>query len=137
MTTRTAKTLTIVSSQYGMEMARRCRWLAINVTEDEVEAGEDRDDVGHVHALQQPRQDRDVVERRRADLAAERSEAALADEVVPHLAERVLGVDPRLTCGHLDDARHLGLDRTGGQPVEELVDDLRRLPHFLQPDPVP
>src|SRR3954470_11450103 len=95
MTTRTARTLMIVSSQYGIETARRCSWLAINVTEDEVETGEDRDDVGHVHAPQQPGQDRDVVERRRPDLAAEGPEAALADQVVTHLPQRVLGVDPR------------------------------------------
>ena len=36
----------------------------VDVPEDEVEAGEDRDDVGHVDAPEQPRHDRDVVERR-------------------------------------------------------------------------
>src|SRR5688500_17317663 len=50
----------------------------VDVSEDEVEGGEDRDDVRDEHAPQQPRQDRDVVEAGRADLAAERAEAALA-----------------------------------------------------------
>ena len=40
--------------------------------------------------------DRHVAERRRADLAPEGAEATLGDHVVAHLAERVLGVDPRL-----------------------------------------
>ena len=36
---------------------------SVDVPQDEVEAGEDGDDVGDVHAAQQPRHDRDVVER--------------------------------------------------------------------------
>ena len=61
--------------------------------------------------LQHPRHDRDVVEAGRADLDAERTEVALADDVVAHLAERVLGRHPRFALGHLDDARHLRHDR--------------------------
>ena len=38
---------------------------------------------------------------------------ALRDDVVAHLAERVLGVHPDLALGHLDDARHLRHDRAG------------------------
>ena len=72
----------------------------------------------------------------RADLAPERAEVALADDVVAHLAEGVLGRDPRLAGGHLDDAGDLGHDRPGGQPVEQLVDDLGGLPDLLEPDPV-
>src|SRR6476660_839570 len=68
----------------------------VDVPEDEVEAGEDRDDVGDVHAAQHPRQDRDVAERRRPDLHAERAGRALRDDVVAHLTERILGVDPDL-----------------------------------------
>src|SRR5664279_59673 len=45
----------------------------VDVSEDEVQAGQDRHDVGHVHAAQHPRQDRHVAERGAADLGAERS----------------------------------------------------------------
>src|SRR5947209_26406 len=55
---------------------------SVDVAEDEVEAGEDRDDVGNVDAAQDPRRDRDVVEAGRADLAPERAEVALRHEVV-------------------------------------------------------
>ena len=72
----------------------------------------------------------------RADLAAERPEAALADDVVAHLAERVLGEHPRLAGRHLDDAGHLGHDRPGRQAVEQLVDDRGGLPHLLEAHPV-
>src|SRR6187397_518902 len=93
---------------------------SIDVSEDEVEAGEDGDDVGHVDPAHHPGHDADVVEAGRADLDPERAEVALADDVVAHLAERVLRRDPRLTGGHLDDARHLGHDRAGGQAVDQL-----------------
>src|SRR4029077_12414254 len=79
----------------------------VDIPEDEIEAGEDRDDVGDVHAAQHPRQDRHVAERRRPDLHSERAGRALRDDVVAHLTERVLGVDPDLALRHLDDARHL------------------------------
>src|SRR5438477_2515047 len=100
----------------------RCARSPVDVPEDEVEAGEDRDDVGHVRASQQPRQHRDVVEAGRADLAAERPEPALAHDVEAHLAERVVGVHPRLAGRHLDDARDLGLDGPGREALEHLVD---------------
>src|SRR4030081_435100 len=54
----------------------------VDVSENEVEAREDRDDVGHVDAAQQPRQERDVAERRAADLGAERTGRTLGDDVV-------------------------------------------------------
>src|SRR6187431_1314714 len=63
---------------------------SIDVPEDEVEAGEDRDDVGDEHAAEDPRQHRHVVEAGRADLQPERPEVALRDHVVAHGAERVL-----------------------------------------------
>ena len=69
-------------------------------------------------------------------LTAEGPEPALGDDVVPHLAEGVLGVDPGLAGGDLDDAGHLGLDRSGGQAVEELLDDPGRFADLLQADPV-
>src|SRR4051812_30365930 len=75
----------------------------INVSEDEVERSEDRDDIGNVDAAQQPRQDRDVAEARGADLHPERTGRALGHEVVAHLTERVLGLDPDLALRHLDD----------------------------------
>ncbi len=53
---------------------------------------------------------------------AERAQVALADDVVAHRAERVLGGDVGLARGHLDDAGHLGHDRPARQPVAELVD---------------
>ncbi len=81
-------------------------------------------------------QDRHVAERRGADLHAERAGRALRDDVVAHLAERVLGVHPDLALGHLDDARHLGHDRPGGQAVDELQHHARRLARLLQPHPV-
>src|SRR5258708_5911679 len=56
----------------------------VDVSEDEVKAREDRDDVGHVHAAQHPRQDRHVAERSAADLRAERARRALRDDVVTH-----------------------------------------------------
>src|SRR4029079_3235295 len=115
-------------------MGRRPR-SSIDVPEDEVEGSENRDHVGYVDTTQYPRNDRDVVEAGRADLDAEWTEVAVADRVVAHLTERVLGADPRFTLGHLDDARHLGHDRAAGQPVEKLVDDLRGFPGLLQPNP--
>ena len=93
------------------------------------------DDVGHVDAAQHPRHDGDVVEAGAADLHPERAEVALADDVVAHLAERVLGRHPGLALGHLDDARHLGHDRAGRERVEQLVDDLRGLAGLLQAHP--
>src|SRR5687768_3876933 len=124
MMASTTPTLTAVSVQYANSTATTAgRPSPVDVPEDEVQRGEDRDDVGDVRAAQHPRQDRDVVEAGRADLAAERPEATLRDHVVAHLAERVLGVHPRLARGHLDDAGHLGLDGSRGQPVEQLLDD--------------
>ena len=85
---------------------------------------------------QHPRQDRDVAERRRADLHAERPGRALRHDVVAHLAERVLGVDPDLALGHLDDARHLGHDRAARHLVEQLQHHARRLARLLEAHPV-
>src|SRR3954470_11786122 len=51
--------------------------LPVDVSENEVERRQDRDDVGNVHTAQHPGQDRDVAERRRADLAPERAGRAL------------------------------------------------------------
>src|SRR3954467_10679386 len=114
----------------------RAWWSSVDVTQDEVEAGQHRDDVGYVDAAQEPRQDRDVRERRRADLHSERSGRTLADDVVAHLAERVLGVHPDLALGHLDDARDLRHDRAVGELIEELQDHARRFARLLQTYPV-
>src|ERR1700694_5995357 len=57
----------------------------VDVSQNEIQRSEDRDDVGHVHTLQQPRQDRHVAERRGPDLHAERAGRALRDHVVAHL----------------------------------------------------
>src|SRR3954470_15714366 len=86
----------------------------VDVTEDEVEGREDRDDVGDVHALERPRHDGDVVEAGRADLDPERAELAPRHHVVTHLAERILRRHPGFAFRHLDDARHLGHDGAGG-----------------------
>src|SRR5437762_7923581 len=83
----------------------------VDVAQYEVERAEDRDDVRDEHAPQQPWEDRDVAERRRADFHAERAGGAPRDHVVAHLAERVLGLHPDLALGHLDDARYLRHDR--------------------------
>src|SRR5262245_59654050 len=74
--------------------------LPVDVTEVEVERSQDRHDVGNVHTPQHPGQDRDVAERRGPDLHAERAGRALRDDVVAHLAQRVLGLDPDLALGH-------------------------------------
>src|SRR5262245_6500981 len=55
---------------------------SIDVSEDEVQRRQDRDDVGHVDAAQNPRHDGDVVEAGRADLHPERPEVTLGDDVV-------------------------------------------------------
>ena len=77
-----------------------------------------------------------LLKRRRADLHPERAQVALGDDVVAHLAERVLGGDPGLALGHLDDAGHLGHDRPAGHAVEQLVDDLGGLAGLLEAHPV-
>src|SRR6476661_228035 len=81
------------------QRARRSR-SPVDVPEDEVEAGQDRDDVRHVDTSGHPWNDRDVVEARRADLDSERSEVALRDDVVAHLAEGILGADPGFAFGN-------------------------------------
>src|SRR5438067_12573780 len=116
MTARMIPVLIAVAAQYGRS-AMTCISLPVDVAEDEVDAGQDGDDVGDVDAAEQPRQDRHVVERGRADLAAERPQTTLAHDVVAHLAQRVVSVDPRLAGGNLDDAGDLGLDGAGGQAV--------------------
>src|ERR687893_19517 len=68
----------------------RVRPSPVDVSEDEVQAGEDGDDVGDVHAAQHPGRDGDVVEAGRGDLHPERAEVASGHDVVAHLAERVL-----------------------------------------------
>src|SRR5687768_18174810 len=59
---------------------------------------------------------------------------SVADDVVAHLAERVLGVHPRFALGHAEAGGHLGHHRSGGQSVEELVDDLGCLTRLLEAD---
>ena len=61
---------------------------------------------------------------------------ALAHDVVAHLAERVLGGDPRLALGHLDDARHLGHDRPARHARRAAGRRSGRLADLLQPHPV-
>src|SRR4051794_11598353 len=84
-------TMTAFPGHAGRRVVARFRsgTSSIDVPENEVEAGEDRDDVGDVDAAEHPRRDRDVVEARRSDLDAEGAEVALAEDVVAHLAERV------------------------------------------------
>src|SRR3954453_9307165 len=72
------------------------RYSPVDVAQDEVDRRNDRDDVGHVHILQQPRQYRNVVERGRADLDPVGNEPIGAHDVVTHLPQRILGVYP---CG--------------------------------------
>src|SRR6476660_7365404 len=94
--TNPSTTIVLIASVVPQPIWRPITGSPVDVPEDEVEAGEDRDDVGDVHAAQHPRQDRHVAERRRPDLHAERAGRALRDDVVAHLTERILGVDPDL-----------------------------------------
>src|SRR5262249_51229376 len=110
----------------------------VDVPQDEIEAGEDGDDVRDVDTAQQPRHDRDVGEARGADLAPEGAAGrAIADHVEAHLAEGVRGVDPGLALRDADTGGCLGPDGPGRETIEELLDDARRLAHLLLAHPVP
>src|SRR5439155_10223188 len=69
-----------------------CPASAVDVPHDEEHAAEDRNHVGHEGAPKHMRGDADVRERRGADLHPVRPVAAVGDEVVAELHERVLGV---------------------------------------------
>src|SRR3954454_11382163 len=91
------------SRQLARKAPAKQQSSTVDVPEDEVQAGQNRDDVGHVDAAEHPRRDRDVVEARRADLDPEGAEVTLAHDVVTHLTERVLGRHPGLAFRDLDD----------------------------------
>src|SRR5438067_4660573 len=99
--------------------------LAVDLAEDGVDGAHDRDDVGDLAARDDVRKDREVRERRAADLHAIRFRSAVAHDVEADLAARALDarVAFALRHAHLPDRPHAGPrgDRPFRQPVEPLA----------------
>src|SRR5512140_1486435 len=117
----------------GPTPSRACS--PIHFPEHDVDRAEDRDDVGDETALQQPREDLQVVERRAAHLRAERVRAAaVADHVDADLTlarlDRVVGLALRA----LPDVAQARADRTAGHVGDALADDRDGVAHLLEPD---
>src|SRR5579883_1997943 len=111
--------------------------LPVDVREDDVDAPEDGDDVGHLPPLHHLGERVQVAEGRPADLDPVRGLAAVAHEEDPQVAPGRLGPDVDLAPRRLHRHRDPGPDLAPGQVPEGLPDDADRLAHLLHPDQVP
>src|SRR5258708_30421725 len=114
------------------------RMSSIDLAEHDVNRSDQRDDVGDQVALHEPAQSLQVAERRRTDAEPIRIRR-LADgyEEIPVLALRRSDRVVRLARRRLDQSRNLADDRTLGNALRRLPDDLERLPEFLHAHEIP
>src|SRR5207245_9234183 len=119
------------------ETRRDAEHLAVDLTQDEVHRAEDRDRVGDETALQEPRRDLEVVERRAAHLRAEGVRAlSVADHVDADLTLRALDRVIRLAFRTLPHVAEPRAHRTAREVRDALAHDRDRELHLADAHPV-
>src|SRR5512145_152891 len=116
-TTATATMTSVVIAHMGTppsagtaltrDIANVSMGLTVNLRENDVEASDDRHDVGDHEPLRDRLEDVHGHEGTGADLEPVRVGGPVADDVDPRLAARALGADVRLAGGRLEHARDL------------------------------
>src|SRR5258708_697679 len=114
---------------------RARRSSSVDVAEHDIDRAEDRHDVGDEPALEQPREDLEVVERRATHLRAERvrRRAAGGDHVDPDLTLRALDRVVRLALRALPDVPEARPPRAAGDVRDALADDRDRAAQPAEP----
>src|SRR5574341_100817 len=147
---RTAATATMtrsVTAQKGAAANAGTAWTrdlasasmasAVDFREDDVEAADDRHDVGDHEPLRHLLENVHRDEGGRADLEPVGVDGRVADEVDPRLAAGVLGAAVDLFRRRLERAGHLGHHGPLGDRCDGLPQDPDTLAHLVDPDHVP